>query len=411
MKLVILGYYHYAEGFMCGGNALKKNGFTVDFFPWLLYNHRLKNIMNDHIVDFLNGQDNDYPKDNILFTQDEKADVALWWNTEVSIETLKYVKEKTNCINVLYSWYDPHSFFSRDINNDVVKEFDIVFSSCLDTVEYYKQLGINAVHLLAGFDKKIHYYEQDDEHKCDISLVCNNLYNDNADFRINREELMRELIEKTNYKINVYGPEQLKVVFPNNYISFIPFETSRKVFSNSKININTHINFNGDMYLNERTFQIMGSKGLMLVDNVKGIEKIFDVDKHCIILDRTNVVDQVKNILDNYDDYKKIASNGHDFVLNNHTWNNWAAIVKKNVMTLLKKKNKNIAKKAISGENDSIVKKIIPHDAFVCELIYLFKCIHNSTLPLGPFLNEIKYVCTMSNINANNILNKYFQKI
>ena len=134
--------------------------------------------------------------------------------------------------------------------------------------------------------------------------------------------------------VRIYGSESFRESFPNHYKSWIQFNESRKVFHNSRINISTHVTTNGDMYINERVTQILGSQGLLLVDHVKGIEKVLEPNQECIIMDMRSIdlmADQIKNILDNYSEYEYIKEKGYQKALEKLTWDSWANTILSNI--------------------------------------------------------------------------------
>jgi spore maturation protein CgeB len=114
--------------------------------------------------------------------------------------------------------------------------------------------------------------------------------------------------------------------YPVHYRGWIPFNESRKVFSNSKINLSTHVAPDGYKYLNERVTQILGSGGLLLVDKVNGIEEIFK-NEECVIIDENNYVNQIKHILFNYSEYEKMRIRGLEKAKKDLSWNSWAQTI------------------------------------------------------------------------------------
>lgn len=407
MRLIIIGYYYLIEGFLGGATALKKIGFDVDFFPWLFYKNTKKELLKEHLISFINGEDKQY--ENVIINNNfKKADVLLWWNTEIQLDLIEEVG-KCNVMNILYSWYDPISYFVKNENREIIKQFDIIYSSCLDSVNYYKENGCKSFHIYTGFDENIHHYVGNDEYKCDISFVIHNLYNYETPYnKINREELINKLINETDYNIKIYGQECLGKLFPNNYVKNLNFNETKNVFSNSKININTHITMDGHKYLNERTFQILGCKGLLLIDNIKGIDSIFN--NECIVIDEDNIIEQINEIIANYDKYTKIKENGFNKVVKMFKWDNWASQIKKDIITFMKKETKK-QKKIVVKEGDFAHSKLIPIERVEYELIFLLKTLNKTSIPLYFFLKDIYDITEKSQIDINDVLNKFYNEI
>ena len=82
-------------------------------------------------------------------------------------------------------------------------------------------------------------------------------------------------------------------------------------------------------YINERTFMILGSSGLLYIDDILGLSEVIKHDE-CVIINK-NYIPQIVNILDNYQDYYLTRYKGHQRVINNHTLDYWASYIKKKI--------------------------------------------------------------------------------
>lgn len=410
MRIIIVGYYYLIEGFLYAANALKANSsWTIDFFPGLFYNQHKQDLLQDHLTNFIEGNIIDYD-DKVIYDNKnlKKADLVLWWNLNIGIEKFSKIQEDVECTHILYSNYDPVSQYTDPNNAELVKLFNVVFSSCKRSVEYYKGIGCyNAYHILSGFDKTVHNYEENDDYKCDISFVLNNLYNYGSDYKkINRENFLKELIEKTDYNIHIYGSPQLKALFPDNYKGECNYNNTKYVFSNSKINISTHISMDGDTYINERSLQILGSKGLLLIDNVGNLNEILDVEKECVVIDEDNIIEQIDEIMNNYDKYEEIKENGYKKAIQELTWTNWSFNIKKNLSSYIQ-----VNKTVQEVKKHPILPKLISPNEKEYELIYLLKATYRSKNELSMYLNDLAYICENSEINVNDAIEKFFKEI
>lgn len=315
MKISLVGSFNLAHGYLGAANALKRQGHEVDFIPAALYHseHREKHVQMT--IDDLTNQ---------------SPDIVLWWRAEnLSAEELGFVKSKIPGKHIMYSWDDPHQWEMHPEMPSKCKFLDAAFTCCEGSVFDYIKNGCEAFYCPPGFDPEVHYPEESEEHKCDVSLVCTNLY-DGPITRyphLSRKKLMDNIIKNCpDFDIRIYGFDDLKQHYPNHYKGWLPFEESRKVFYNSKINISTHIRPDGFMYINERVAQVMGSGGLLLVDKVNGIEKLIP-DGCCVYMDTNDLPGQIRGILDNYENYGDIKNRGHEFAKSRLSWDNWAETV------------------------------------------------------------------------------------
>lgn len=329
MKLLITSYYDLKESLLCASNALTQLGFVVTNYPLFRYymdnNDKLDNYV-DHFIDYI---------------KQVNPDIILWWYIGIpSLDMDKIVNNSSMCKHIFFNWDEPQNWSLCDIKNKA-KYFDSVFVCCEEKLNDYINLGTKHSYLLyPGFDKQIHHpliedLDDIDKYSCDISFICTNLYTNYDEFPnqfIPRKQLVDDIYlnqKKYGYVFHLYGPQQFGELYPDSYKGFINYEDTNKVFNYSKINLCTHVNYNQYKYLNERTFMILGSGGLLYVDPVYGIHDVVKQNE-CVIIDK-DYINQIVNILDNYDDYYIIRHNGYKRAIKEHTWLDWAAFIKNKI--------------------------------------------------------------------------------
>jgi len=247
-RIIIVCWYKSNNNFNCieiVKNIFIDKGFEVECYPFM----QIKNNNRNHINIF----------DKALKDFDPKY--VLFWNwASITGDELKYIKNNNyERVFMVYNWDDPHCW---NRNLDYMKYFDISYSSCLGTLNNYKNLGVKVSrYLLPGYSNLSHYYDKDNKYRCDVSFMCTNLYGKNQkdydkNILVDRKSLIIKLEEHPNIDFNIYGPKFLKDIAPKSYRGFIGYEKNRLVFSNSKININVH-GANDDGYLNERAITIL----------------------------------------------------------------------------------------------------------------------------------------------------------
>lgn len=324
MKISIIGAFNLADGYLGAAKALERLGHTICFVPAYKYKSENPEDHEQHIINDLN---------------EKNADVCLWWRAE-TLNSQEFMKIRKNVKGkfALYSWDDPYQWEKHKEMPFKCKMLDVAFTCCESSIDEYKANGCDAHYCPPGFDPEIHYPDFDPEYECDVSIVCTNFYDGNQITKykhMSRKVLLETLISNIpDLDIRIYGVEGFKDIFPDHYKGWIGFDESRKVFSSSKINICTHIRPDGYKYINERVTQILGSGGLLYVDNVNGIGKVLDIENECVIMDnqdKYSYIDQIKNILSNYKDYEKIRENGNKKALESFTWDNWAKTISENL--------------------------------------------------------------------------------
>jgi spore maturation protein CgeB len=323
MKTIsLVGSFNLADGYLGAAKALERKGHTVRFIPAAKYHHENDKTQAVQLI-----------KNDLL---EQSPDVVLWWRAEhLSAESLAEIKKAYfGGKFILYSWDDPLQWELHKEMRQKCQFLDVAFSCCMDTVQKYKSSGCDAYYCPPGFDPEIHYPEESEEHVCDISIVCTSLYHGNEITRMphaSRKIILDNIIKSLpGIDLKIYGLEGLEHFYPKHYAGWIPFDESRKVFHNSKISISTHIRPDGYLYINERVTQILGSKGLLLVDKVRGIEEVLEQTEEqpkAVVMKHDEYVDQIKHILSNYDDYKEIKERGYEKAMRSFTWDNWANTV------------------------------------------------------------------------------------
>jgi len=323
-SIALVGSFNLADGYLGAAKALRALGHQVDFIPAHLYRNEEKDHVNKIIEEIRKFE----------------SDVVLWWRGEtLTPNAMALIRSEVDGMFIMFSWDDPHQWEGGHFVSGKMQYMDIAFSCCQGSLQTYLDNGCKkAIYCLPGFDPDIHKPEKDDEYKCDISIVCTNLYDGHQITRhkhLSRKVLIDSLIRLfPEADIRIYGSESFKDLYGSRYRGWVPFNESNKVFYNSKINIDTHIRPDGYLYLNERVGQILGSGGLLMIDPVNGVEEIFKVGEECMVLDCNSDDDlknQITDILERDDHYDTVRENGRRKGLEMMTWAVWANTILNNV--------------------------------------------------------------------------------
>ena len=349
MNLLIIGYCKLDDGFLYASRALEQLNYTIFFFPY--FNYILDKVEN---------------RDDILeeFILSNNIHICLWWNNNIHSKTFERLINNPNIISIpplkhyLFNW-DPFLYNYEKYNSVIWKDrieerkkiyplLDHVFSCFEKEVNYFKTY-LPISYLPPGFDQTISYFHENIDYTCDVSIVCTNLYDYDAEFpqeatNITRSEIVNKIYEhRDTIKFHIYGPEKFKDQFPECYKGFISYKDCYKVFSNSKINLSIHplvkeLNSQNSIkeYFSERVPQILGCKGLLMTNShfsnilQKNVDYVF-IDKinNTEILENPNnidIIDIINYIIDpiNKDECDKIRENGYKKALVHYQWSTWA---------------------------------------------------------------------------------------
>lgn len=331
MKIIITCYYGLADGILCAVNSLKKMGVEVIEYP-----------LFKHYADAFDKMD-DYVDHFNIFIKDNDPQVILWWYFSIPTSDMEKIINNNKLVkHIMFNWDEPFNWIHNDIQNKA-KFFDAVFVTCEQRLNDYLTFGSKKAYLqFPGYDPLIHnmIIEENEadrlEYECDISICCTNLYEDSNKYPnqyIIRKQLVDDIYNnqaKLGYKFYIYGPEQFRNIYPDSYKGFISYENTNKVFNYSKINICTHVQANTYKYLNERVITVMGSGGLLYVDKVDGFDQIITPNTECIIIDKEQYLNQIVNILENYNNYYIVRYNAYQ-KSKLFTWDVWANNMVKNL--------------------------------------------------------------------------------
>lgn len=338
MNLLLIGYCHLNDGFLYASKSLEKLDYKIFFFQYSSY-------MMDNIED----------RDEILikFINDNSINVCLWWNNNIKYDSIekvvinvmnKYIQHIFfNWDPFLYNYQKYNSIIWKERIDDKIKCYSLMnyILSCFETeINYFRDRDcLNICYAPPGFDLNISKFEYDENYKCDISIVCTNMYNNTSEFpdestNITRYSIVDKLYENRD-KINfhIYGIERFKNIYPECYKGFINYHNCNKVFSNSKINLSIHPlikELNGtnskEEYFSERLPQILGCKGLLMTNSLFTDKLIKDED-YIHINDTIDWYEKIISIINNNEEYDIVRENGHNKALQYYQWDNWANIV------------------------------------------------------------------------------------
>lgn len=325
-KILIIGYYELKEHILHIAEIFEQYGYIVENFPLFRFAHDI----NDKVDNYEELLDQCIKK--------VKPYMILWWFADVQPGVFKRIKNNNNdTIYVLFNGDDPQNFNSTLIEK--CKIFDIIITPCMGTVNKYKMYtGKNDVYFMpSGYDPQYFHpldnkgddQDVDDRnnYECDISFIVYNIYNDPyyKHQHIKRKQLIDDIIELSDakrYTVKLYGPPQIKEMYPNNYSGDISYMDQHKLFCSSKINIVTHPFCNYSVPISDLEMKILGSRGLLVTDRFKDVDKFLKDGINCVVLDANKYIQQIENILDNTDKYEDVRQNGLIFS-KDFTWNEW----------------------------------------------------------------------------------------
>ncbi|PFL58572.1 polysaccharide deacetylase family protein [Bacillus anthracis] len=201
---------------------------------------------------------------------------------------------------------------------------DFVFTICSDMVEVYKEKGIPAEHLDFGYHPIVHHpMDRDPRYYAPVALVANGYpkklsYLPEHFRHQSLNTLIKPLLEN-NIRIDFYGrywdemKDILGVDIPREWIhGYIDYTDANKVYSSSDIIIGLQ---NLPTQLTQRTYEILGSGGLLLTNDIPEIHRVFKAGKDLITSSSPEeTVKLVNYYLQHAEMREKIRKNGRKAV-------------------------------------------------------------------------------------------------
>lgn len=210
--------------------------------------------------------------------------------------------------------------YPMPLDKSVFYSYDLITSSLPNFVKEFKQMGVKSEYLKWCFEKSVLDSVKPEKRIYDVTYIGG----------------VSPLHSKGN-KVLEYVSSQIKVNIWGYGKHFLPptssirknFHTEEawgkdmfKIFAQSKIVINRHINISKNYANNMRLFEATGMGALLLTDKKINNNEFFEIDKEIVVY--TSPQDLVKKIryyLKNPKQMKTVAQAGQKRTLKDHTYN------------------------------------------------------------------------------------------
>ncbi|KFN02950.1 LysM peptidoglycan-binding domain-containing protein [Bacillus clarus] len=221
--------------------------------------------------------------------------VTMGWGPETASQLKqKWIFENTKKFNIPHIYWateDPTSTEIFTLPYIQRTHPDFVFTICHDRVNFYKEMNIPAEHLDFGYHPIIHYpVQQDLKYRASVALVANGypqkLSYFPKHFRHHSLKILIKPLLEQNIKIDFYGGywSEMKGILgidiPDSWIhGYIDYTSANKIYSSSDITLGLQ---NLPTQLTQRTYEILGSGGFLLTNDIPEIHRLFKVGRDLI---------------------------------------------------------------------------------------------------------------------------------
>lgn len=250
----------------------------------------------------------------IFFEQIKKIKPDVVYMHDVTILSQDDIKKMKKIVKLLVG----QIAYPMPLNPEVLKNYDLMISSFPHYVEKFKNMGIESEYLRWCAEDTILKEFSTNKRKYDITYVGGFSPHHSKGNKV-LEKVGNEL------KINFWGYGQNFLTVGSNILKNYKGQAwgrkMYKIFSESKIVINRHINISGPYANNMRMFDVTLMGALLITDQKKNMEEFFKVGKEVVTYkDPADLINKIKYYLANEDERAEIAKNGQLRTLKEHTY-------------------------------------------------------------------------------------------
>ncbi|WP_160725265.1 glycosyltransferase family protein [Bacillus sp. USDA818B3_A] len=253
--------------------------------------------------------------------------ITMGHTAEHTVQKQKMIKEYVKAAKIPHIYWateDPGYTFTFSLPLIRTIEPDFVFTICPSRVDFYKNQQIPAAHLDFGYHSTIHFPDKaDDKYKASIAIVANGypmLYEKRPDhYRFKALRLLLSPFLEENMRIDFWGRywDQMEPILgkkiPSEWIhGFLPYTEANKVYSSADIILGVQ---NHDTQVTQRTYEVLGSGGLLLTNHTTQIRRLFSPGEDLLVSDSSKkTIDLVTYYLNHPDERMRMKESGRESV-------------------------------------------------------------------------------------------------
>lgn len=319
-RLLFICFYELKDFFAKIKDELIDLNYNVIHYPLFRYaydsNDKMENY-DEHLNDFI---------------KENKPDIILWWFLDVPYSVFKSVR--SNNPDIFLVMYNPDDALSMSAEMiDKIKVFDLIMVSTKEYFDLYNEHNKNVLFNPFGFDDTF-FFPIDitkhpnipDKFQADISLyshnlnICKNTFPNQYIYQLDFLKNVQEYANTNERTFKIFGAKDISNYFPEEYHGDIEYFNLNKLYNFSKINIVLHPSAKIDTHVSENEIKVIGSGGLLLTDPIKNLSSFHK--ESCVFIDKDNYIEQIDNILENYNDHIEVKHNAHK-LSKSFTWKEW----------------------------------------------------------------------------------------
>ncbi|MCM8804959.1 MAG: glycosyltransferase [Candidatus Omnitrophica bacterium] len=247
--------------------------------------------------------------------------VIVFKGTNITSETLKYIKSKTGA--KLLNWYGDSliSGGAKEFVEEISQYYDYFFIiDDLEVTKYVKIFSNKIYHLPFACDpaycREISLSKEEQrKYGCDVAFV--------GTITPSREKILLEL---TDFGLKIWAPQ--KSVTNKNLIKFYQgiatAEELIKIYNSAKIVLDIHFLFGSSLKIfnvTKRVFEVPACKGFVLTNYCEQLASLYKINEEIVCYNSVEELkDKIKFFLKNDMLKKSISLKGYKKAITYHTW-------------------------------------------------------------------------------------------
>lgn len=254
--------------------------------------------------------------------------ITMGHTSEHTEEKQKLIREYVTNTNIpLVYWATEDPGYTLTFSLPLIQNIkpDFVFTICPSRVNFYREQKVPAAHLDFGYHSQVHFptkvYEK---YKVPIAIVANGypmLYEKNPEhYRFKALLLLLSPFLKENIRIDFWGrywgnkmDHIIGKKIPDEWIhGFLPYTEVNKVYSSADIILGVQ---NHDTQLTQRTYEVLGSGGLLLTNDTSEIGRVFSKGQDLLVSNSSDeTIELVKYYLNHPEEGRIVKNSGMESV-------------------------------------------------------------------------------------------------
>ncbi|MBS2967485.1 glycosyltransferase [Metabacillus sp. KIGAM252] len=221
--------------------------------------------------------------------------VSMGWTEEHWEAKQLWIRSAVKKANIpLVYWATEDPLYTKNFTLPLISRMKpaLVFTVTPSLIETYEEIGIKAAHLDFGYHDSIHHQIPPlSNYRSDIAVVANAypnfIKNQPNGYRASSLQTLIAPLLRSGLRIDFWGKDwehmgkYLGNTIPDDWIhGYVDYRDAHKIYSSAKIVIGLQ---NCEDQLTQRTYEILGSGGLLLTNDTPAVREKFIPDQDLIV--------------------------------------------------------------------------------------------------------------------------------